>query len=427
MNPEVAAGYLPLVTRIIKGEAIASPEDKAIWEDGVDLKAYHKAEALNSVQGVSVVIKKNRWVSFNDAPFDSIAEIVVSGPLMKVGECGAAGYDAYSDWIREADQSPRINSIILRMDTPGGAVYGVSKMADAIRGTSKPIIAFVDDGMSASAGYWLASQADEIVLSHSTSEVGSIGVYTTLADWYSYFEKEGLKVWDIYAPESKEKNDYYRLALEGKEDKMKERLSSLAQTFITTVKEGRGDKINLSKGDPFKGAMFAGQAAIDVGLADRISSYQEVVIGLASKKDNKDSNSNTMATKQYGNVNAALGVDSLEANEDGVYLNQEQLASLDAALDNSDLEASNQTLTDGATATLSAVNQQLKAAGEQPVENANDGITRLGALVQDYGGASGARFTKAKPGDKPEENGNDAATRAQQINDKIAREAGANL
>jgi protease-4 len=51
----------------------------------------------------------------------------------------------------------------------------------------KPVVAIIDDGIAASAAMWIASAASEIYLTKKTDQVGSIGVYTTLADWYSYY------------------------------------------------------------------------------------------------------------------------------------------------------------------------------------------------------------------------------------------------
>ena len=428
MNPEAAKGYLPLAASIIRGKDIGTSEPKGYWDDG-DRKADAIREASAEVQGVSVFRKKNRWASFNDAPDHSIAEIAIEGPLMKAGECGEPGYQAFTDWIKEADASPRIDGILLRMDSPGGAVYGVATMADAIKSTTKPVIAFVDDGIAASAGYWLACHADEIVLSQTFSQVGSIGVFTTLADWYGYFEKEGLKVKDVYARQSTDKNGDYREALEGNEDSLIDHLSALADTFISTVKANRGETLNLNAGDPFTGKMYMAKEAIEIGLADRIASYEEVVLGLGQSTKDPKSNSHTMA-KQHDRVNAALGVESLESTEGGVFLNEEQLGSLDAALDHSEMESQLQTAqetTDGlnqaAAAHLASVNEQLTAAGEDAVTDVNAGITRLGELVQEYGSQSGADFTAVHSGKKGEEQ-ESGASMADKINDKIAREAG---
>ena len=43
--------------------------------------------------------------------------------------------------------------------------------------------------------------------------------------------------------------------------------------------------------------------------------------------------------KQYANVNQTLGVEQLEAQEEGVFLNEDQVASIDAALDQGSKDA----------------------------------------------------------------------------------------
>lgn len=430
MSPEAAKGYLPLAASIIRGDYAGHSDPVSFYGDENPTEKANQ-EAKTEVKGVSVFRKTNKWARFDDAPSNSIAEIAIAGPLMKVGECGEPGYEAFSEWIKEADASPKISSIVLRIDSPGGSAYGVATLADAIKATSKRVIAFIDDGIAASAAYWIASAADEIVMSQSFSGVGSIGVFTTIADWYAYFEKEGLKVKDVYAPQSKDKNKDYRDALEGDEEPLKLNLSALASAFITAVKANRAEQLNLSAGDPFTGKMYMAKEAIEVGLADRVASYEQVVLGLAPSNSNQNSNSNTMVN-QKSRVNAVLGIDALESTKDGVFLNEEQLEAIDAALDQSalqqrvdDLEAAESEAQQAVDAHLAVLNEQLSAAGEEPATDVSAAATRLGELVQEYGKASGAEFTKVNSQKAKEEELNDFSTQAEEINERIAQKAGA--
>lgn len=88
----------------------------------------------------------------------------------------------------------KISEIVLWIDSPGGSVDGTVELADAIQeaASQKRIVAQVD-GMAASAAYWVASQANEIVASRS-SLVGSIGVFAVLYDQSEQYEREGIKV-----------------------------------------------------------------------------------------------------------------------------------------------------------------------------------------------------------------------------------------
>ena len=78
--------------------------------------------------------------------------------------------------IQSLLENPDIESIILDIDSPGGTVTGINEASNFIKVASekKPITAYVG-GVGASAAYWLASAANEIVLD-ATSRVGSIGV-----------------------------------------------------------------------------------------------------------------------------------------------------------------------------------------------------------------------------------------------------------
>ena len=87
-----------------------------------------------------------------------------------------------------------------------------------------------------------------------------------------------IKFMTFSIPESTEKNGPFIEAMEKDNDKlMEQELSFIAQEFISTVKTNRAGKINLSAGDPFKGKLFYAQEAIEVGLIDKIGSFEVAV------------------------------------------------------------------------------------------------------------------------------------------------------
>jgi ClpP class serine protease len=60
--------------------------------------------------------------------------------------------------LQERGADPAVGAIVLDVDSPGGSVYGIGELADAIYGArgSKPIVAVVNSQM-ASAAYWVGS------------------------------------------------------------------------------------------------------------------------------------------------------------------------------------------------------------------------------------------------------------------------------
>ncbi len=195
-------------------------------------------------------------------------------------------------------------------------------LADVIKAAaaSKPVMAVINDGMAASAAMWIASAANEIYVTQATDQVGSIGVYTQIADWNQYY-KDALKlnVQDIYAPQSTDKNKDYRDAISGDTSAVEGDLSVLADQFINTVASNRSGKI---KGDTWKtGKMFYAKDAKKIGLIDGIASFDQVVQKMKKSIGNSSSNTNknTMAFK---NTLTAAKSESFEVVEGGFLLEE---------------------------------------------------------------------------------------------------------
>jgi protease-4 len=240
------------------------------------------------------LVTRTRYSSFDNAQPDSIAIINISGPVLKADNCGDPGSMSYASFIMDAANHSKIKGSIIIMDTPGGQVEGTQTVADAVayHATKKPIINFVQDGMMASAGYWMGAAASKIIASHNTCMVGSIGVMAKLPDSTA----EAGKVHIIYADQSSEKNKSFQEAMGGKyEGLRKEILNPLAENFIGSVKAAREGKINLSAGDPFKGKLYMATEALQIGLIDSIGTFQDCINAI-EETSNSTTNSNLNMT-----------------------------------------------------------------------------------------------------------------------------------
>lgn len=352
--------HLPFVAKMIMtGELPSfSTERKRV------IKATVKA-----TEGDSPMIPCEDFTSHETA---GIAVICISGAIMKnTGDCGEPGALDYAEMISEADANSNFIGSILLIDSPGGTVAGTQLLADRVKACKKPVVAFIREGMAASAAYWIASAADEIYLSRKTDRVGSIGVMTTLADEYAYFESLGLKIRDIYAKQSTEKNQDLNEALKGNDEMLIEELSFIADVFIPAVKENRKGKINLSAGDPFKGAMYYAPQALEIGLIDGVKNFSEVIsrVSELSLIKNKAAQNSTAANNQanskgenmdiFGNkLKAVASLAGIEASE----ITSENLAAANSALIENNIEGveliKKGSLTE-ASATINSLQEQI--------------------------------------------------------------------
>lgn len=219
-----------------------------------------------------------------DVAKGSIGIMNVSGVMMKDSFCGMTGTMEMAEQVKALSAIEEINTILFDTDSPGGQVDGTETFADAIRESGKRTIGLVNNGMACSAGYWPISGCDELYATHATCEIGSIGVYATLSDYSKYYEEMNIKIEDVYADQSTEKNKGYIDWKAGDPKVFKERLTLVATEFISAVETNRAGKLNLSVGDPFKGAVYGATKATEIGLIDGIKKKDALINELLNEK-----------------------------------------------------------------------------------------------------------------------------------------------
>jgi signal peptide peptidase SppA len=125
----------------------------------------------------------------------SVAVIPVMGVMMK-GRSSLGGTSTVEirRAVRTAGNDPSVSAILLNIDSPGGTVAGVEELAGDVKraAAKKPVWAQVED-MTASAAYWVASQASRIYANAGTALVGSIGTYLTVYDVSGAAAQQGVK------------------------------------------------------------------------------------------------------------------------------------------------------------------------------------------------------------------------------------------
>ena len=113
---------------------------------------------------------------------DGVAIINLQGTMMKHLSSMEEGASTVKvrHALRSAVRDSMVNSIVLRIDSPGGTVAGTKDLADDVRRANekKRVVAYVED-MCASAAYFVASQADQIYV-NDMAVVGSIGTFGAL-------------------------------------------------------------------------------------------------------------------------------------------------------------------------------------------------------------------------------------------------------
>lgn len=209
---------------------------------------------------------------------DGVAVISVFGPIFRhanlmtdLCESGVSTARLATE-LQAAAENPAVRSIVLNVDSPGGEANGISELAATIRGVTKikPVVAYVG-GSACSAAYYLASAADEIVVS-SMAMLGSIGTVIGYRDTSARDERLGIKNVEIVSSQSPRKRP--DMATDEGRAEIQARADDLTQVFATEVAQYRGVPLSKVLSDFGQGGILVGEKAVKAGLADRLGSFE---------------------------------------------------------------------------------------------------------------------------------------------------------
>lgn len=201
----------------------------------------------------------------------------ISGP-------GGTSTERVGAAFRAALADPAISAIVLNVDSPGGNVFGVQELTELIRGSrgQKPVVAQVNS-TAASAAYWIASAADEIVVTPS-GQVGSIGVVGVHEDVSAAAEKKGVKFTYISAGKYKtEGNPFEPLGDEAMAAKQA-MVDGYYGDFVGAVSKGRGVPVAEIRDGFGQGRMVRAQDAVKAGMADRVATLDATLRRLGAAR-----------------------------------------------------------------------------------------------------------------------------------------------
>ncbi len=176
---------------------------------------------------------------------------------------GNATYESLRGQLALAAEDPRIKSVVLAIDSPGGEVDGLFEFLDAIAAYSKPITALVDNAFS--AAYAIAAATNKIVASGRGSSVGSLGVAVSYR-----LSDEVVTLTNTDSP-----NKRPDLGTDAGKAVVVDYLDQTADLFFGAIARGRKTTDAKIRKDYGRGASFTAENALDRGMIDSIQSHSK--------------------------------------------------------------------------------------------------------------------------------------------------------
>jgi len=221
---------------------------------------------------------------------NNVAIIKTSGPMIKnagwLTRYGLAGTRETQAALLSAAADDDIEQIAWVMDTPGGSVDGLEELANVVAqvNAQKPITVQVD-GLLASAGYYVASQAGAIYASPGDL-IGSIGTRTALYDFSKLYEEAGVKAIPVDTGEHKSAGLPGTKITDAQIAEFQRIVDGYFEMFLSAVERGRG----MSRKELLKvadGRVFFPEESKEYGLIDGVQTLTQTLGAIVTQAPGK--------------------------------------------------------------------------------------------------------------------------------------------
>ncbi len=167
---------------------------------------------------------------------------------------------------------PLVRAIVLRVDSPGGAVLASDQIWRAVRRAreQKPVVVSMG-AVAASGGYYIAAAADEIWADPSTL-TGSIGIFYGKIDVVGLAEKLNVGIEVFRRGRRAGAESLFRAFSADERAVLTERIRSYYQLFLARVAEGRHKSVSDIDAVA-RGHVYSGDTALRLGLVDHLGGF----------------------------------------------------------------------------------------------------------------------------------------------------------
>ena len=173
-------------------------------------------------------------------------------------------------------QDRRIKAIVLRVNSPGGAVgpsQEILREVEKIRAKKKVVASL--GTLAASGGYYVACGADVIMANPGTA-TGSIGVIMQFANVEQLTKKLGLDFFSLKAGRYKDVGSPFRPMTKDEAAYLQQLLDNIYQQFVKDVARNRKlppDQVKALA----EGKIYTGEEAKQLGLVDEFGNLPDAI------------------------------------------------------------------------------------------------------------------------------------------------------
>lgn len=264
----------------------------------VDKAVYERTMDSRIARAVGVDTEELNFVSYNTLSAQSealeglskgkrIAVLYATGEIMEGSKTGI-NCEVLVPVITELAEDDDVVGMVMRVNSPGGSVFGSEQIAEALayfQAQGKPFAVSMGD-YAASGGYWISCHADKIYADPLTI-TGSIGIFGMIPNAAGLAQKIGVTPQFVSTNPDADFPSLLRPMTDTQMAAMQNMIERGYDKFINRVATGR--KMEESKVRAIaEGRVWDGATALKLGLVDELGGISEATEWVRSKLPEKE-------------------------------------------------------------------------------------------------------------------------------------------
>jgi protease-4 len=208
-----------------------------------------------------------------------IAIAVAIGDRVALVEISGAIYSSQGviEQLRRCEADPSVKAIVLRVNSPGGAVAPVQEIYNAINRIQKKVVVSMG-ATAASGGYYIACAGDRIFANPGTL-TGSIGVIMQFRKWGELMKKIGVQSEVIKSGKYKDAGSPFRELTPEEQELFQDVIDDVHQQFLEAIMESRQDaELTREQMEEIAdGRIMSGRQALERKLIDQLGDLNDAI------------------------------------------------------------------------------------------------------------------------------------------------------
>ena len=263
--------------------------DKAVYERTMDQRI---ADALGVEKEKVNFISPSTLSSMAEAKQalktgDNIAVLYAVGEIRE-GTKNGINCEVLVPVITELADDDDVKGMVLRVNSPGGSVFGSEQIAEALayfQKKGKPLAVSMGD-YAASGGYWISCHADRI-FADATTITGSIGIYGMFPNASQLADKLGIHIQEVSTNPQASFPGLFKKMDESQMAQVQTYIEKGYERFINRVATGRKMKPSEVRVIA-EGRVWDGKKALSLGLVDELGDLDQAIEWVRGKCDKGD-------------------------------------------------------------------------------------------------------------------------------------------